>query len=104
MQRQYKSQVISFTNAAANTAVVDVSQYAGGTVLVPSGSSITTLTVYGHSNSNETPVALYDKDGVAVSMTVEASRIYELPTATFGLRQLALVGNASGSVVLALKT
>lgn len=86
-------------NTAAGTTDVIVSEgFALGSVSVPNGSSVTTLTWYAAPDLDTTPVALKDQDGVAVTQTVAADETHELPSALAGCRVIAAVTNAAGTL------
>lgn len=75
--------------------------FTGGVVVIPAGSSITSLTYYVASTEGGTYIQLYDSVG-AVSTTVAASRAYQLPADLAGAANVKLVGNADGNVDLHL--
>lgn len=83
--------------AVADAELVEYQKYAGGSVVVPAGSSLTTLTFY-VSHDRATFVPLYDQDGVAVTLTVSAECGYALPDALFGAPFFKIKGNADGVV------
>lgn len=70
----------------------------GGLVIVPSGSSITSLTYYTAEKVGGTRVPLNTSAGVAVTQTVAAANAYDMPPEVYGCRVLYLKGNAAGSV------
>lgn len=84
----------------ADAEEIDFREFAGGSIEVPSGSSITTLTFYGSTSygTGATHLALYDTSNAAVTMTVAAQRIYPIPSTCYGLAAIKLVGNADGTV------
>jgi len=106
MQRDYcyeDSVTIDTVANIANCTAIDMRNYAGGSVALPAGSSVTTITWYGCHTVAGTYLPLYDSDAAAVTTTVAASRITDLPTATFGAPFLKLTGNAAGTGTLFLK-
>lgn len=82
----------------ADAEVVNNLRYAGGSVIVPAASSITSLTFYICHTPGGTYVPYSDQDGVAVVLTVAASNGYALPDALFGAPFFKMVGNADGVV------
>ncbi len=70
----------------------------GGLAIIPSGSSITTLTAYTADRSGGDRVPLNDVDGDAVVMTVAAGNAYDMPASVYGCRMLYLKGDAAGSI------
>jgi hypothetical protein len=87
----------------ADADEIDMSRLAGGSVSVPVGSALTSLTIYGATGVGGTYAALYDQDGNAVSLTVAASRHVELPSEVYACGSIKLVGDADGTVDLVLK-
>jgi hypothetical protein len=87
----------------ATSDELDVRNFAGGSVHVPNGSTITTLTLYSLHVEGGTCVPLYDADHVAVILTVAADQVCELPAAVFAVPFLKFVGNAAGNVSVFLK-
>ena len=98
--------VLSLTldSTLVDTPEIDMRDFAGGSIQLPTGSSITTLTYYGCHTKGGTHVALLDADGVAVTQTVAAVRIVDLPAAIFGLPFLKILTNADGAVTVCRKT
>ena len=95
--------VVAVATTVGNSDELDVRNYAGGSVHVPNGSTITTLTFYALHAAGGTCVALYDADHVAVTLTVAANQVVELPASVFAIPFMKLVGNAAGNVSLFLK-
>lgn len=110
---------VALTTALATTPQHAMQEYVGGTVYIPAGSTITTLTFYGASNPSSDgegiPAAntasgvaqsfyqLYNSSGSAQSLTVAAGNCYALPADIFGFGALKIVADAVGSVELSLK-
>ena len=91
-------------NIATCTAL-DMSQYSGGVVHVPSGSSVTTLTPYVNDSgtSTGTYVPFYDVSGGSTAIAVAASKSYEMPIALFACKWVKFVANDSGTIKVDLK-
>lgn len=71
----------------------------GGLVIIPGGSSITSLTYYTAEKQGGTRVPLNDKDGAAVAQTgLSDGNAYDMPAEVYGCRVLYLKGNAAGPV------
>lgn len=70
----------------------------GGLVIIPSGSSITSLTYYTAEKPGGTRVPLNASDGTATVQTVAAGKAYDMPSEVYGCRVLYFKGNASGSI------
>lgn len=94
---------IALDTAIGTTEEIPFEAASGGTIHIPLGSSITTLTFWAAPKRGGTFLALYDKAAAAVVMTVSASKCYELPTAVFGCASLKIVVNAAGNVDLSIK-
>lgn len=93
---------VAVDTALADAERIDMQESAGGTIFVPTGSSLTSLAFYG-SHDGTTFLALYDSSNAAVTRTVAAARAYALPDECFGCRFLKLVGNADGVVNMSIK-
>ena len=85
----------------ADTKALVMRGFTGGICIVPSGSSITSLTYYVASSEDGTYIQLYNSSG-AVSTTVAASRAYPLPAELAGAAYLKVVGDNDGTVDLHL--
>lgn len=99
----------ALTNAIGTSAEIDISAFAGGSVLIPSGSPITLLTLYGcidpanatsGANNGYGPLHTNDGTDAAITVTVSAGNMYQIPTAMFALGALKIVANAAGKVDL----
>jgi hypothetical protein len=104
--RQSEVLAISLTTAENMSTVIDCSSIAGGQILIPTGSTITTLTFYSGYDETVVFLPLYTDDPttpVAVVRTVAAARAYDLPAALFGCHKVKIVANAAGAVVVILK-
>lgn len=93
---------VAVNTAEGTTAAFDFQEWSGGTVHIPSGSSITSLTFYS-SNTDGTFLPLYDSTGTAVTLTVAATRAYEMPSAIFSCGRLKMVGDAADTVGVTVK-
>ncbi len=91
---------VATTEAACDE--LDKAEFASGSLQVPSGSSLTTLTILGSHTAGDAHVAVKDQDGAAVTMTVAAGQVYELPSAVFGVPFIKFQGNAAGTVSVVL--
>lgn len=92
----------ALTTDVATNPVIDFRGAAGGTVFVPAGSSITSLTWYAAPDPEGDFLPLNDADG-AIVQTVEAGKAYDLPAACFGARALKVDPDAAGSIHVSLK-
>lgn len=98
-------QVASLTTSISTTEEIPVGDFSGGTVHVPTGSSITSLTYWAATELGGTYLALYTSvpTPVAVTQTVSGAKSYDLPAACFGCVGLKIVADAAGDVTLSLK-
>jgi len=94
---------LGLTASLTTTPEIDTTEVAGGCVLVPSGSPLTTLTYYGARQPGATYGAIQDGSGNAVTSSVSAGNGYPIPDACFGYGSLKIVANAAGTVDLSFK-
>ena len=107
MPRQIKryAEVSNPTLAADDTTPeIALEHFVSGEIILPTGSTITTLTYYVAEKMGGTYWPAYDASGSAVTQTVAAERAYPLPTAIFGAAAVQIQGNAAGAVFITLKT
>jgi hypothetical protein len=91
-------------SAIASSTRVDNRDFAGGSIALAAGETVTTFTYYGAHTATATLVPLYDKLGTtAITQTVAASRIYALPDEVYGLPYFAILGNAAATPTLCQK-
>jgi hypothetical protein len=102
--RQHKA-VVSVTVAAAvaNSTEIDIQEFSGGTIYIPSGGPSETWTVYAKDPSDGTYLALQDKDGNTVTLIVAASEAHEMDPAIFACQFIKLTGAIGDVVSLTLK-
>lgn len=103
--RQFGCKDLSLTTAVGTTDELDMRMAAGGTVHIPSGSSITSLTYYAAPEPGSSSVysPLYTDSGTAVTQTVAADRVYDMPSAVAACGAVKIVANAAGAVKVTLK-
>lgn len=91
------------TGDEATSPAIPFHDRASGAVRIPAGSPITQITWYASLGGDYSPA--YDADGVAVTQTVAADRVYPIPEALFGAHDLKAVvtGGTAGSVAISLK-
>lgn len=98
---------VTVDTVLADCKAFPFSGYASGRILIPSGSSITSLTFHESQTEDGTFVACYDDTAttpVAIALTgCAASRSYPIPAKLYGARWLKMVGNADGVVDIVLK-
>ncbi len=86
------------TTDATTTARILRDGFPMGSVHVPNGSPVTTITWYGTNIAALAGVAGYDQDHVAVTQTVAADQICELPTSIACFKFVLPVTNADGAL------
>ena len=89
---------VACTSDSTTTARILREGYPLASVHVPNGSSITTITWYGTNNVTLAGVAGYDQDHVAVTQTVAADQICEVPSAIGAYKYILPVTNAAGTL------
>lgn len=104
LDRITRRQSVSLNTAIGTTEEIQYESYGGGTVHVPAGSSVTTLTWWSAPKPGDTYEPAYDKDGAAVTQTVAADQAHPIPLALFGAGAIKAVSNAAGDVQVSRKT
>lgn len=105
MQRRYAtSQTVAITGNIATTGAISIGEFASGEIYIPTGSTITSLTYHASPTSAGTYLPAQDASGSAVTQTVAETKCYPIPAILFGAGMLKIVGNASGDVIVGLKT
>lgn len=94
----------NLTTSLGSTAAIGYDQYAGGSILVPGTSSITSLTWYGSDSPEGTFLPAQDSTGTAVTQAVAAGKAYPIPDALFGYGALKAVVDVAGPVLVTLKS
>jgi|GEM_PF-2492283 len=83
---------------------IDIRDFAGGGIVLPSFGSATTLTYYVASKPGGTYQPLYDRDNAAVTQAITSEKSYPLPDEIYGFGALKITAdNESLSVVISLK-
>ena len=93
---------ISVDTVLADAETIYFAHADGARIIVPTGSSLTTLTFH-ESHDGTTFVAAYDSTGTAVTLTVAAARSYPFPSTLNASKYVKIVGNADGEVILVAK-
>lgn len=108
IQRQTRRQAdAAITASASTTAEVDITDATSGTVFVPSGSSLTTLTFHVAPVLGGTYLAAYDDAATPAALALTnlgASKAYAIPAKVFGAAAFKMVGNTTGTVDISLKS
>lgn len=102
---QYWSSV-SLTSGALGVSgnSLDMRSFAGGCISGSTAQAATTLTFFAAQASSTGPYrALYDSDGVAVTLTVAAARTTDLPAACFGTGFIRMQADTAGTYDVCLK-
>ena len=91
------------TTDSTTTARILRDGFPMGSVHVPTGSTITTITFYGTNVEAVAGVAGYDQDHVAITLTVAADQIVELPSSIACFKYVLPVTNAAGTLYFHLE-
>lgn len=103
-ERTCEASTKSLTTDLTTTPEISISRFAAGTVYIPVGSTITTLTFYAAYSTGGVYFAAYGSTGTALTLAVAANGAYQLPAALFGAGQIKIVADAAGDVELSLKS
>lgn len=90
-------------SAVADSEAIKYGAYASGSIYVPAGSSMTTLTWFACETVDGTYLAAEDAASAAVTQTVAASQSHPIPVALAGARFIKATANASGVMGVTLK-
>lgn len=113
IQHETWDTAVALTNDAATTPTISYQSAVSGTVHIPTGSSITSLTWHSGYTAPATAsaaeaatvfVPAQDSAGAAVVQTVAQTKSYPIPVALLGSRYLRCVANAAGTVYITWKT
>lgn len=94
--------VVTVDTAVGNSSVINYGDFEKGMVLVPSGSSLTTLTWHASDVEGGAYLPAYNAAG-AITQTVAAGRSYPIPSDLNGARFLRITGDVAGVVGVTLK-
>jgi len=114
ISRYFWNKVIALTTLLATSPDIPMADFASGTIYIPTGSGIGTLTFYGargvpgESLSNgltytPTYTQMYDATNTVVSISVTAGRNYPIPDQAFGYGCMRIVVDVAGTVDISLK-
>ncbi len=92
------------TSAIGTANEIPFANHEEGSVSIPNGSSITTVTFWGCPVPGGEFEALYTTSNAAVAMTVAADRCYPFPASCKPFAAIKIVGNAAGTVQVGLKS
>ena len=93
---------ISVDAVLADAETIYFAHADGARIIVPTGSSLTTLTFH-ESHNGTTFVSAFDSTGTAVTLTVAAGRSYPFPSTLNAAKFVRITGNADGTVILVAK-
>lgn len=93
---------VAVDTVLADADAVQIENFDGGRIYVPTGSAITSITWY-DSHDGTTYIASYDGDNVAITTTVAAARSYPIPPDLNAARYFKMVGDADGTVHVIMK-
>jgi len=101
---------LTLTNDISTTQALNYTGFSGGNIILPSGSSITSLTFYGSDKQDGSYAPVYDgtlagpvaQTIVSIDASVHAVGV-PIPDACFGYAALKIVANTTGSALATLK-
>ena len=88
----------------ATSPEIAISDFASGTIYIPSGSDITALTYYVAPYTKATYLPAHDSAGVAITQTVSGGNAYAIPAQVFGSAQMQIRADHANNVQLNLKS
>jgi hypothetical protein len=89
--RAISSSVLSIAKDAALSGVLDMRNYAGGVIIMPSAWTSASIGFYVCDTSDGTFVPLYDEDGSLVQISSPAaSKAYSIPAEVYGAHYVKL--------------
>ena len=94
---QHATWAASITASAATTARLNKRGLAFGSVQKTSAGAVV-ITYYAGMTETDTPLALYDEDGVAVTQTIAATSVQAVPAACAGVAFLVPVGDGTATL------
>ena len=94
---------VAIATAVADSDVIGYGPFGSGSLYVPAGSSLTTLTWYACETRDGTYLAAETAASAAVTSTVAFSQSHPIPAALAGARFIKAVGNAAGTIGVTLK-
>jgi hypothetical protein len=95
---------VALNTAIGTTAEIKYTEVAGGMVMVPAASSITSITWWAAPYPGGTYEAVVDGAGSEVATTIAADQSAAIPSALFGAGAIKGVVNSAGSVQVSLKS
>ena len=109
MHREARPRTVAVTTDASTTEIVDIRDMAGLSVEIPAGMSMTSLAVYStltdpNDASPVTPVVFTDADDTAVTVTVAADGVFEVPAAVYNAPWICFVGSHAEDILLFAKS
>ncbi len=102
--RHHRYLSVTLTASSSTTPEIEITDSAWGSVFIPGGSSITTLTYYAAPYVGGTHIPAQDSTPAAITQTVEAGKAYPLPYDLFGAGAIRIVANTTGIVGISLKS
>lgn len=103
--REIRYATYTLDSTLADTPIIDYSNCAGGALILPAVTSITSLTWFGAGARDGTFTRIYDSGGVVVAaQTAAASRAIAIPDACYPYPFLKCQSDADGAVIFVGKT
>ena len=98
--RESSVDVFDIAESASMSDAVDVSQYAGGLIVIPSSWTAAGISFHVGNTSGGTFFPVYDANDALVEIAaVSASRAYQIPVDVFGARYLKIQSQTAGTPV-----
>lgn len=95
ISRHSTLKTINVSSVENSCTEIDMTQWAGGTILIPAARTVTLLTLKVAEKPGGTYLPLKDSAGVAVTVAVSAGNAFPVPVAAFGAAALKLISNQS---------
>jgi len=93
-------QTVTVDDEIANCEIIELTDWAGAGVIMPASTNNSTYTLWVAEDRDGTFVALTDTSGVAVEMTVAASKGVPFPDEVFPFGAVKLVSDTDGDTVI----
>jgi len=100
---EHSTLAVTLDSVLADTPEINWSGAVAGTIFIPAGSTITTLTYHAAPKKGGTYLPLQTSAGVAVTQTVVATKAYDMPASLVGCGAIKIVTNADGAVEISIK-
>lgn len=93
-------EIIACTTSEVTTPVIEKRSFGSGSIRIPAGSPITSITFYGDHVSSGVFGAAKNEEQTALVIAVAAGEIHPLPLTLLGVPFYKMVTNAAGNVTV----